>query len=35
MFGGGGQPGAGACQLPLATADRQIAEIVATLKRNG
>jgi nanoRNase/pAp phosphatase (c-di-AMP/oligoRNAs hydrolase) len=35
MYGGGGQPGAGACVLQPAAADRQIAEIVASLRRNG
>jgi len=35
MYGGGGQPGAGACQLDGATADRQVAEIVSALQRNG
>ena len=34
LYGGGGQPGAGACVLPAATADVQIAEIVTALKRN-
>ena len=34
LYGGGGQPGAGACMLPAATADTQIAEIIAALKRN-
>jgi hypothetical protein len=34
LYGGGGQPGAGACVLPAATADAQIAEIVAALKRH-
>jgi hypothetical protein len=34
LYGGGGHAGAGACLLPPATADTQIAEIVATLKRN-
>jgi len=34
LYGGGGQPGAGACQLPSATADAQIAEIVSALQRN-
>jgi hypothetical protein len=32
--GGGGQPGAGAGVLPAATADPQIAETVAALKRH-
>jgi len=35
LYGGGGHAGAGACLLPLANADAQIAEIVGTLKRNG
>jgi len=35
LHGGGGHAGAGACTLPLATADARIAEIVSTLKRNG
>lgn len=35
LYGGGGQPGAGACQLAAETADRLIAEIVAALQRNG
>ncbi len=34
MYGGGGQAGAGACVLPAASADTQIAEIIAALKRN-
>jgi hypothetical protein len=34
LYGGGGQPGAGACVLPTATADAQITEIVAALKRH-
>jgi hypothetical protein len=34
LYGGGGQPGAGACVLPAATADAQIAEIVGALKRH-
>jgi hypothetical protein len=34
LYGGGGQPGAGACVLPAKTADAQIAEIVTALKRN-
>ena len=33
-YGGGGQPGAGACVLRAATADAEIAEIVAALKRH-
>ena len=35
LYGGGGQPGAGACVLPAATADARIAEIVTALKRHG
>jgi hypothetical protein len=35
LYGGGGHAGAGACLLPASTADARIAEIVATLKRNG
>ncbi len=35
LYGGGGHAGAGACLLPPANADAQIAEIVAALKRNG
>jgi hypothetical protein len=35
LYGGGGHPGAGACQLSPASADAQIAEIVGALKRNG
>jgi hypothetical protein len=34
LYGGGGHAGAGACRLPVATADARIAEIVAALKRN-
>jgi hypothetical protein len=34
LYGGGGQSGAGACVLSADTADAQIAEIVAALKRN-
>lgn len=34
LYGGGGQPGAGACVLPNATADKQIDEIISALKRN-
>ena len=34
LYGGGGQAGAGACALPAATADAQIVEIIAALKRN-
>ena len=33
-YGIGGQRGAGACVLPAATADAQIAEIIAALKRH-
>jgi hypothetical protein len=35
LYGGGGHAGAGACTLDPATADKQIAEIVGALKRNG
>jgi nanoRNase/pAp phosphatase (c-di-AMP/oligoRNAs hydrolase) len=35
LYGGGGHAGAGACTLAPATADARIADIVATLKRNG
>jgi len=35
LYGGGGHPGAGACLLPPATADAQVAEIVGALQRNG
>lgn len=35
LYGGGGHAGAGACVLPAATADAQIAEIVQALKRSG
>jgi hypothetical protein len=35
LYGGGGHAGAGACLLPTATADAQIAEIVEALKRSG
>jgi hypothetical protein len=35
LYGGGGQAGAGACLLAPATADAQVAEIVAALQRNG
>lgn len=35
LYGGGGHAGAGACTLAAATADAQIAEVVATLQRNG
>jgi hypothetical protein len=34
LYGGGGQPGAGACVLPAETADAKIAEIMTALKRN-
>ena len=34
IYGGGGQAGAGACVLPEAKADTQIAEIITALKRN-
>jgi hypothetical protein len=34
IHGGGGQPGAGACVLPAASADAQIDEIIAALKRH-
>jgi len=34
-YGGGGHRGAGTCQLPLATADAKIAEIIGTIKRDG
>jgi hypothetical protein len=34
MYGGGGQPGAGACVLAAEGADERIAEIVAGLERN-
>ena len=34
LYGGGGQPGAGACVLSDADADGRIEEIVAALKRN-
>jgi hypothetical protein len=34
LYGGGGHPGAAACQLSPATADAQIAEIISTLGRN-
>jgi hypothetical protein len=34
LYGGGGQAGAGACVLSADTADAQIPEIVAALKRN-
>ena len=35
QYGGGGHRGAGTCQLPLATAERQIEEIIAKLKSDG
>jgi hypothetical protein len=35
LYGGGGHAGAGACLLPPANADKQVAEIVGALKRNG
>jgi oligoribonuclease NrnB/cAMP/cGMP phosphodiesterase (DHH superfamily) len=34
-YGGGGHRGAGTCQLPVATADVQIAEIVKQIKADG
>ena len=34
LYGGGGQPGAGACVLPAATADARIVEILSALQRN-
>ncbi len=34
-YGGGGHRGAGTCQLPLADAEAKLAEIVATIKRDG
>jgi len=34
LYGGGGQPGAGACVVPAAGADQKVDEIVAALKRN-
>ncbi|HEY0156425.1 MAG TPA: exopolyphosphatase [Thermoanaerobaculia bacterium] len=34
-YGGGGHRGAGTCQLPLAEAEAKLAEIVATIKRDG
>ena len=34
LYGGGGQPGAGACVLAAEGADPRIEEIVAALKRN-
>jgi hypothetical protein len=35
LYGGGGQPGAAACQLPAAGADLRITEIVTSLARQG
>ena len=35
LYGGGGHAGAGACLLPQESADARVAEIVATLQRNG
>jgi hypothetical protein len=35
LHGGGGQPGAGACLVAPGQADAHLAEIVASLKRNG
>lgn len=34
-YNGGGHRGAGTCQLPLATAEKQLREIVDTIKRDG
>lgn len=34
-YGGGGHTGAGTCQLPLAEAEKKIAEILARLKKTG
>jgi len=34
LYGGGGQPGAGACVLDAEAADGRVEEIVAALKRN-
>jgi hypothetical protein len=34
-YGGGGHRGAGTCQLPLADAEAKLAEILATIKRDG
>jgi len=34
-YGGGGHRGAGTCLLPAATADAQVGEIIAELKKNG
>jgi oligoribonuclease NrnB/cAMP/cGMP phosphodiesterase (DHH superfamily) len=35
LYGGGGHKGAGTCLLPTAEADQRIAEMIATMKRNG
>lgn len=35
LHGGGGHPGAAACVVPEARADEHLADIVATLRRNG
>jgi len=35
QYGGGGHRGAGTCQLPLASAEAKIAEIIGTIKRDG
>ena len=34
-YGGGGHRGAGTCQLPLADAETKLAEIIATIKKDG
>jgi len=34
-YGGGGHRGAGTCLLLAATADAQVGEIIAELKKNG
>jgi oligoribonuclease NrnB/cAMP/cGMP phosphodiesterase (DHH superfamily) len=34
-YGGGGHRGAGTCQLPIATADAKIKEIIAQIKKDG
>jgi hypothetical protein len=34
-YGGGGHRGAGTCLLPVAEADRKIAEMVAAMKKDG
>jgi nanoRNase/pAp phosphatase (c-di-AMP/oligoRNAs hydrolase) len=34
-FGGGGHKGAGTCLLPAATAEAQIAQMLAALKKDG